>query len=225
MIELMVSIGIFSVLMAIMGAATISAFRTINTVTDRSDTQAKGSLAAEQVSRLLRYASRPNPSLNVIESASTTAITFYTYAGTGKNGDVPYKVSLRTITSGNIKKIVSTTCWPTTYGTVGTYNGLYWNTYPADATHCKDRTILTVPATATNPLTIQITKCDRNTDADCRATRTAIDLPVNPAVLAMTPTSWEPDTVTFTIGDTNAPEYLIKQQVGLVNAVGRVNAG
>lgn len=229
LVEMMVSIGVFGVLMAIMGTATLNAFNTINSVTETGDTQMRISLAAEQASRMFRYASRPDPSRSAIASASTTSITFYTYSGTGSVGDVPYKVTIRTVTVGDHKKVMATTCRPTAYGKVlksGSeyYLSDYWNTYVSGSS-CTNRILLTVPATAVNPFTVTITQCARATYLLCYPGhgRSNVTLGTTDAALTFTGGA-VPDTVTFTMGDKARTSYLIRHQVGLVNSMGLVNS-
>jgi len=233
MVELIVAMAVFTVLMVVMGAMTVTAYRTISSVTDRTDVQARASLAMEEATRMLRYTSQPNPTLNAIEAATSSAITFYTFAGEGTVGDVPYKVTLATaaqtaadVTAG-VKRLVATTCRPSVYGAVAGFDGYYWNTYtsgndPNGVPYCTNRTLFTTPASAVSPMTFAVTKCDRTAGVSCYGTRAAVT-PLN-GVLGLTG-NWVPDTVAITIGDQRDATYVIRQQVGLVNSIGQVNSG
>jgi hypothetical protein len=168
----------------------------------------------ESVSRMIRYTSKPSSTDKAIETASRTAITFYTYSGTGLYGAAPYKVRLFTSTANGKTSVITRTWAPTTYQ--GTWSG-WTSSTPLD------RTLFTVPSTALTPLVISVTKCNTNEGYDCYGTRQAVTLTTTEAAFTLDP-GWVPDTVTVSLGDQNQAKYVVKQQVSLVNSIGLVNA-
>ncbi|MDO8732078.1 MAG: prepilin-type N-terminal cleavage/methylation domain-containing protein [Actinomycetota bacterium] len=103
LIELIVAMGIFSLLMAIVTTLFIRGIQTIQVAEQSSATQIQQQNAMEWMSRLLRYADNPveGPTPpEAITEATTTAMTFTTYSGTGPVDRIPYKVRLLNTLSG-----------------------------------------------------------------------------------------------------------------------------
>lgn len=100
-IELIVAIGIFSILVIISGAAMITGMRAVHDQTDRQVLQGEEQNAALWLSRLIRNIDNPYdtvPTAPAITFAGFTngrpTLTFTTFAGIGTVDRVPYKVTI-----------------------------------------------------------------------------------------------------------------------------------
>lgn len=107
LIELIVSVGILSVLMGVISTFAVSGIKTIRTLTVLSDVQAEQQQAGEWLSRLLRFTDNPVETLPVTPaityagySSGRPTLTFHTYSGTGATDRVPYKVTLAQTAKG-----------------------------------------------------------------------------------------------------------------------------
>jgi len=107
MIELLTSIGIFAVLMALISTFAIRGMLTIREMSALSEVQTQEQNAAEYMSRLLRFTDNPVetlPATPAITYAGTVAglpkITFFTYAGTGATDRIPYLATIQQTASG-----------------------------------------------------------------------------------------------------------------------------
>lgn len=160
LLELIVAMGIFSVLMVMISVFTISGLKSIRSTSDQNSVQGSQENAAEWLSRLIRYTDNPYaaaPSIPAIDYAGTVAgqpvLTFYTFAGVGSTDRVPYKVTITRSTRG-----VEATTWAPDMSTgKPVYTAAVNNTcrtVPADAT-CNRRVL--VPQTATDTPTLSLT--------------------------------------------------------------------
>lgn len=127
LVELVVSVGILSVLMAVISTFAIAGIKNIRTLSTLSNVQAQEQDAGEWLSRLLRFADNPVETLPVtpaVTFAGSTAgapvLTFHTYSGTGATDRVPYKVTLTTSPKG----IVTTVWTPDMSSGTPTYTGV-----------------------------------------------------------------------------------------------------
>lgn len=204
LIELIVALGIFSLLMAIVGTLSVSAFRAIREASSRSELQVQSQNAMEWSSRLLRYADVPEGGTTAIENASATDITVYTYSGTGDVADAPYKARLFTETQpdGSIALISEVTTPVQADGA--------W-TWPGPG---RERRLLTVPASAGGePLDIAYYVCDP--EANCADpqpyTPSGTGPLLDPASLLV------PAYLVVSIGDPSVPNTRVTQTVKLVN--------
>ena len=101
--ELLVSIGIFGILMAIVTTLFMRGLTTINTAKLGSSAQVQQENAIEWISRLVRYMDNPGSGSNppaAMTEATRTAMTFTTFSGTGPVDRVPYKARLATTAQG-----------------------------------------------------------------------------------------------------------------------------
>lgn len=103
LIELMIAIGIFSVLMTIVTTLFLRGIQTIESAERGSSIQTQQQNAMEWISRLVRYADNPVEGSNpppAITEATTMAMTFTTFSGTGPVDRVPYQVRLSNTAAG-----------------------------------------------------------------------------------------------------------------------------
>lgn len=204
LIELMVAIGVFSILMVMVGAATLAGFRAIREATMRSAIQAESQNAMEWTSRLLRWAEVPEGQTTALPEATAGAVTVYTYAGTGSKDDVPYRARLYVQSQPDgTKDVVSEVTTPTRVS-----GGWTWTGTPVR------RTLLTIPAgVAGSPLALQYFACNPTTG--CLASRRTVTPPVSGT---LTLAAGEvPESIRVSIGDPSLPNSLVTQSVKLVN--------
>ena len=159
LIELIVAMGIFSLLLILTSIFMISGVRSIRETTGRNSVQQEQQNAAEWISRLLRYADNPYANSPVVPSfdyagsvSGKPVVTFYTFAGAGKADRVPYKVTLAQTAKG-----ITTSTWAPDMSTGRpVYTAAVANacrTVPVDST-CTTR--LLVPETSTNKPTLTV---------------------------------------------------------------------
>ena len=204
LIELIVSMGIFSILMVIVGSLSLTAFDAIRGANDRSDIQVQSQNAMEWVSRLLRYADVPPGGTTAIQDASASGLTAYTYSGTGDVVDAPYRARLLTQTQPDgSTAVVSEVTTPTRV------NGSWvWSASPVR------RILLTVPAgSATSPLRIRYFACD---PADGCVTPQEFT-PTGTGPLLDPSSTLVPAFLVVAMGDPSLPNTLVTQTVQLVN--------
>lgn len=138
LVELLVAMGVFSVIMAVVTAGVVSALRTVRAADVASERQAEQQNAIVWISRLLRYADNPSEGYQsvpwVLAGKATTGaqgnadLTFTTYSGTGPKDRVAYLARLRVDADGNL---VSEVTLPQT---VSGYAYQCW--MPTDAPNC-----------------------------------------------------------------------------------------
>ena len=126
LVELMVAIGVFAVLMAIVTTGTIRGFQAIAQIRDVSMVQAEQQNSLIWITRLLRYADNPTESTTplpwtALNGAGTDAqgnswLTFTTYSGTGPVDRVPYKADLRVLGNGDLVSVIATPTLVSGYG-------------------------------------------------------------------------------------------------------------
>lgn len=203
LVELMVSLGVFSILMIIVGGVIIWGFGAIRQVSARSDAQTEAQNAAEWAARLLAYTDSPDLTTGAITEAGPTSITFYTYSGTGAKYGVPYKARLYVATLPNGQKVVRSAIF------TPTQNGTTW-TWSSTAT---TRDLLTVPAGSASPLSVHVDVCDPTTNCATtwRDATPAASGPLSLGVLEV------PQQVRITVGNPAQPSLQVSQTTRLVN--------
>lgn len=102
--ELMVAIGVFSVLMILVGSGMTAVFRGIADTRSLSNTEQDQRNAMLWISRAIRYADvvdLPN-SQPVVLAATADSFTFNTYAGLGDVAGAPYVVTIDRDPAGDV---------------------------------------------------------------------------------------------------------------------------
>jgi prepilin-type N-terminal cleavage/methylation domain-containing protein len=202
LIELVTAMAVFSVLMVMVGAITLSGFSSIREITSRSEIQQESQNAAEWATRLLRYTDLPEGQTAAITAASPSAIRFFTYSGTGPKNDVPYEAHLFVVANADGTSSLVSDVWTPTAVT----GGWTWNETPAR------RELLRVPAGVGTPLSVRVFACNTLTGCDTRE--------------EVTPGAYGPvtlaegrvlESVEFAIGDPADSRNRVTQQVRLVN--------
>lgn len=219
LIELIVAMGIFSLLLIITSVFMISGVRSIRDTTGQNSIQQEQQNAAEWISRLLRYADNPFANSPIVPSfdyagsiAGQPLVTFYTFAGTGTADRVPYKVSLTKTAKG----IVTSTWAPDMSTGRPVYTAAVNNgcrVSPADAT-CSTR--LLVPASPVNSPTLSIKYFSAGTPTPGVPAPPMVELvpPVNGTLTAAQIATLR--AVQFSIGGTSATQS-VSQKVVLAN--------
>ncbi len=204
LIELIVALGIFSLLMIIVGALSVSAFRAIREATTRSEIQTQSQNAMEWTSRLLRYADAPPGGTTAIQDASVDDITVYTYSGTGEVADAPYRARVFTrVNADGDTDVVSEVTDPVDVDGEWTWPG------PA-----RERRLLTVSAEeGDSPLQISYFVCDPEDNCanpvEFEPSGTGPLLPADSLLV--------PAYLVVSIGDASVPDTRVTQTVKLVN--------
>ena len=130
LVELLVAMGIFSLLMVIVTTIFVQGLRGVTTLNADANVQQEQQNSALWISRLLRYMDNPwegSAPPAAIDAANATSLTFYTFAAAGATAydRKPFKVTVKQ--SGN--DIVSEVTDPVASG--GTYT---WPGAPATRT-------------------------------------------------------------------------------------------
>ena len=219
LIELIVAMGIFSLLLIITSIFMISGVRSIRETTDRNSVQQEQQNAAEWISRLLRYSDNPYANSPIVPSfdyagtvANQPVVTFYTFAGAGKADRVPYKVVMTKTALG----IVTSTWAPDMTTGRPVYTAAVNNacrTSPVDST-CTTR--LLVPTSKTNVPTLSVKYFKAGVPSSGVPAPPMVELvpPVNGTLTAAQIATLR--AVEFTIGGTSATQS-ISQRVILAN--------
>ncbi len=207
LIELMTAVGVFSVLMVIVGATTLSGFSAIREATSRSSIQQESQNAMEWTGRLLRYAASPDGVVNAMPEATAAAVTVYSYSGTGTKEDVPYKVRVysKAAPDGGTWVMSDVT-------TPRVLNGVWdWTTLPVAKT---SRILLRVPEGVTgSALNLKYYACTPTTN--CLTTRRQVTPGASgPLTLGAVEV---PESLVVSIGDPSLPGSMVTQAVKLVN--------
>jgi len=204
LIELMVALGIFSLLILIVAALSASAFRAIREATSRSEIQTQSQNAMEWASRLLRYADTPPGGTTAIEDASANGITVYTYSGTGDVDDAPYKARLFTrLTDEGDTDVLSEVIAPVEVDGEWTW-----------AEPGRERRLLTMPAeVGSTPLQIEYFVCDP--EDNCANPQPYV--PTGSGPLLPVDSTLVPAYLVVRMGDSSVPNTLVTQTVKLVN--------
>jgi len=204
LIELIVAIGVFGTLMAVVGGATLAAMTAIRDTTSSSQVQQESQNAMEWTSQLLRYADLPTGQSNAVPTAGASTLTLYTYASAGPKSDVPYRITLGV----NANLDGTRTVYADAFTPTKVAAGWTW------ATSANRRRLLTVSNGAGSPLTLSYYACDPT--ASCSATRHQLTTPVTPGLLSITaPEVLE--SISVSIGDPAQPASMLTQRVELVN--------
>lgn len=101
--ELLVAMGVFGVLMVIVGSGFVAVFSGIRDATAFSDVQQDERNAMLWMSRAIRYIDNESEGFNpqpAILSASASEFSFFTNAGLGVVEGAPYRVSLQVVSTG-----------------------------------------------------------------------------------------------------------------------------
>ncbi len=216
LVEVMVALGIFLLIMGVVTTAAIMGFRTIATATQVSDISVQQQNALLWTTRLLRYAdnpvegSTPTPWVvprSVAATPGSSAMTFYTYSGTGPQDGVPYRVTLGSDATGNVTTRIATP------QQVSGYSGWCWE--PTDAAQCSGviaqiSTRILVSARQGHTPRLSLSFQDANGEALAVPAASANDA---------TWSAWAPtvDTVTLRIYDEQNPTRDVQQTVRLEN--------
>ena len=202
LIELIVGLGIFTILMMIVTAISVSALGGISEARQRSELQAEAQNAMEAISRLLKYADVPAGRSTAIENASSSELTVYTYSGTGQTADVPYRARIFVEAGADDSRVVvSEVTEPTRVGSEWSWAGTGFT-----------RQLLSLPASlGDEPLSITYWACDPKACEPSEVTPTGSGPVLDPdsdRVLAY---------LVVAIGDPNLPEAQVRQTIELVN--------
>jgi type II secretory pathway pseudopilin PulG len=219
LIELIVAMGIFSLLLILTSIFMISGVRSIRETTARNSVQQEQQNAAEWISRLLRYADNPYANSPIVASfdyagsvSGKPVVTFYTFAGAGKADRVPYKVTLTQTPKG----IVTSTWAPDMSSGRPVYTAAVSNacrTSPVDLT-CTTR--LLVPVSPTNAPTLSLKYFKAGTPSPGIPAPPLVEL-VPPVNGSLTPTQIATlRAVQFDIGGSSAAQS-VSQRVVLAN--------
>ena len=103
LIEVMVAIGLFGLLMAMVSVLMINGIRSLRVASTANIVQAQQQNAMLAMTRQLKYIDNPTQGTNppaAILQATPTAMAFYTLSGTGNVDRLPYKVMMCTTTRG-----------------------------------------------------------------------------------------------------------------------------
>lgn len=124
LVELLVAMGIFSLLMVIVTTIFVQGLRGVTTLNADANVQQEQQNAALWISRLLRYVDNPwegSAPPAAIDAASSSSITFYSFAaaGTSTYDRQPFKVTVKQ--SGN--DVVSEVTNPVASGGTFTWPG------------------------------------------------------------------------------------------------------
>ncbi len=204
LIELIVAIGVFGTLMAVVGSATIAAMAAIRNTTSTSQVQQDSQNAMEWVSALLRYTDLPEGQVSAVPTAGAATITLYSYASAGRKIDVPYRITMGVTANSNGTRTLYADAFTPTKAAAG------W-TWASTASR---RRLLTVPNGTGSPLTLVYYACDPT--SSCNSTRHQLTTPATPGALTITaPEVLE--SIKVSIGDPAKPASMLTQSVQLVN--------
>ena len=128
LVELLTAMSIFSVLMIIVTAVFVNGLRGVTELNQDATVQQEQQNASLWMSRLLRYMDNPwegSAPPAAIDSASSSSVTFYTYAsaGTAAYDRKPFKVTLKQNGTDVVSEVTnpvangSTYTWPGTAAT------------------------------------------------------------------------------------------------------------
>lgn len=121
--ELLVAMGVFGVLMVIVGSGFISVFSGIRDATAFSDVQQDERNAMLWMSRAIRYIDNESEGFDpqpAILSASASEFSFFTNAGLGVVEGAPYRVSLQVVATGANPGLTASVAEPVIDGGVAT---------------------------------------------------------------------------------------------------------
>lgn len=211
-IELMVSLAVFSVLAIISATAMLNIFAGIRQVAAQSNELAQAQNTAEWVSRLIRYTADPAGVEAPIVQAGPESIVLYSFSGTGQRNDVPYKVRVMTLEqSDGTRDVISDVAPGVLIDGEWQWSGNWMGTeIPAGAVR---RYLLSTQSDADAPMTLEVWACQ--TLEDCDASMRNVT-PLTPGPLLLDEGE-VPQYVTLVLGKTTDPLNSVRQQVRLVN--------
>lgn len=202
LIELLVALGIFSILMVIVTALTITSLRAISEARQRSDLQVESQNAMEWISRLLKYADVPEGGSTAIQDASADSITVYTYSGTGDVPDAPYRARVFTEPGEDGSTVLVTEVT----SPVRVDGGWAWSG------PTQQRRLLTLPSVLGDvPLSIEYWVCDPD---DCQPSPYS---PTGTGPLLDPDSTLVPAYLVVSLGDPSLPDTQVRQTIELVN--------
>lgn len=213
LVELLTAMSIFLIIMGIVSTAVVNGYRTIQDVGRLSDVQAQQQNALLWTTRLLRYADNPvegttpspwTPLGGATVTNGHSALTFYTYSGTGPVDRVPYKAELLVDGNGDLVSRVTTPTYVTGYG-------YCW--LRADNQSCTGITEdvnIRILVNATDEHAPSLTLTYQGSGG------VASPAPVNTDLATWRTWASGVSTVTLRIGDDGQADY-VEQTVGLVN--------
>jgi prepilin-type N-terminal cleavage/methylation domain-containing protein len=211
-IELMVSLAVFSVLAIISATAMLTIFSGIRQVAAQSNELAQAQNTAEWVSRLVRYADMPLGTSAPIVLAGPDSIVLYSYSGTGERSDIPYKIRVMTIDQiDGTRDVISDVAPGVLIDGEWQWSG-DWNALDAPEGAVR-RFLLSTPIESDKPLKIDVFACQ--VDGDCNATMRNVTPPSTGPLLL--DENEVPQYVEVTLGATSDPLNSVRQQVRLVN--------
>lgn len=206
--ELMVALGVFSVLAVISGAAMLSVMTGIRTVSSGTELQVEAQNSAVWVSRLARYADAPPGVDDAFLAASPTDLEFYSWAGAGPDSDAPYLVRLAVeMTESGAQVLIS----ETTPGIWSSGSWMWPMDRDPDAT--TRRLLLEVGSDEASPANFELWAC--NPSAGCANTaRKVTPASLGPVLLEEGERLFALD---IALGQTDDDLAAVIQRVNLVN--------
>ncbi len=218
--ELMVALGVFSVLAVISGAAMLSVMSGIRTVSASTEIQVEAQNSAVWVSRLLRYAALPPGSESAFVSAGDQSLVFHTWAGAGETPDAPYRARLAVVTAPDgsqqlISDVAPGTLRDGEWVWSGTWVGGSGQDSPsADAVR---RILLEVDAGQAPPAQFTVWACRPAEGCDATARNVT---PARPGAISLNEGE-RLFAVDVVLGRTDDPLSAVTQRINLVNLAGR----
>lgn len=212
LIEMLVAIGVFTVLMGMVTTVVVQGMRVVRDLTTATEIQSQQQNALIWMTRLLRYADNPVEGSSpwvlfggmTADVAGNADLTFTTFSGTGPVDRVPYWVRIRVNEEGDLVSTI------TTPQTVNGYAGICW--FPSDASPCAGITpasttrVLVRASTGHRP-TLRIDYFNKSGVATDWRTVTAADWPAWAAGVSK---------VNLAIGDTGSASR-VEQTINLAN--------
>ena len=211
-IELMVSLGVFSVLAIISATVMLSIFSGIRSVASQSNELAQAQNSSEWIARLVRYAAIPLGETESILGSSSDAMVLYSFSGTGERSDVPYKIRIMTVIQPDGSQDVVSDVAAGTRTTGGWAWPGDWATQEVPVGAMR-RFLLEVPADSPTPMSLEIWAC--NTDTDCASTMRNVTPLVFESITLAEGEALQ--YVNLALGNTADPLNSVNQRIRLVN--------
>ena len=210
-VELVVALGIFSVIAIISSVAMIGAFDGIRQVSSGTELQVQSQNSAEWASRLLRYTAAPPGDSAAVVSAGPTSITVNTWSGTGDDPDAPYRARLMVLPDAEGYALVSDVAPGQLVNGAWTWSG-DWQAagVPAGADR---RVLLQVPTAVGPPLSVRVFAC-KPLEGCAQTERNVTPAVTGPVALA---TGEQVVAIDIVLGDVDDPANAVSQRIGLVN--------
>lgn len=118
LVEVLISLAIFGIMSLLVSMLIVTNLPQLRGIQSNQEAQTQQQQAMEWSSRLVRYTGIPINGTMAIEKATSQEFVFYSYAGTGSAGSLPYKVRLL---SDETKGLVSEVYAPTASATTVMY--------------------------------------------------------------------------------------------------------